>query len=403
MLPLNASIHGRSPIKSRDNIRVNLVTYPMIKFTYDCIPHPNGRDESALTEESQPCWSSLPAEMKRKKKGKSWSTVEAHFWQNHFTIKAHLRWKHTRCGIPTTITTTTKIISIMNDQIGSPFRRIPPTEAHELDGQFRWPIPTYSDDRVGCHRIPYRQRRSYTSIPRYNSQSSFVPADTRTPNFIYPDRRSRDCQLSMISFDLGQESTVGQESTLGQESILGQVSTLGEVSTLGQLSTLHSLCLTHPEFLLIQLVSAEHLRSMALCLKDRLANAFLKYILLQLVTFRCGWTVLRSQVGGCMARMNLHGKGTIILSVLVWASTRSNEPGLGKEQFRRQISSVLCSRNYILSKVLKADPIRNLQLEHNAVRTEEFPRYYIPGAVQIRRPILQAGRHGSRPLTGSLH
>ena len=195
----------------------------------------------------------------------------------------------------------------------------------------------------------------------------------------------------MISFDLGQQSTLGQESTLRQE------------STLAQVSTLHSLCLMHPEFSLMQLVSAEHLRSMALCLKDRLANALLKYILLQLLTSRCGWTVPRSQVGGWMARMNLRGRGTIILSVLVWASTRSNEPGMGKEQFRRQISSVLCSRNYIVSKVLKADPIRNLQLEHNAVSTEEFPRYYILGAPQISRPILQAGRHGTRPLTGSLH
>jgi hypothetical protein len=41
-----------------------------------------------------------------------------------------------------------------------------------------------------------------------------------------------------------------------------------------------------------------------------------------------------------------------------------------------QISTVLCSRNYILSKVLNADPIRTLQLEHNAVKTEGFPRYY---------------------------
>jgi len=49
---------------------------------------------------------------------------------------------------------------------------------------------------------------------------------------------------------------------------------------------------------------------------------------------------------------------------------------MGMEQLRRQISLVLCSRNYILSKVLKADPICTLQLEHNAVRTEEFPRYY---------------------------
>jgi len=148
-------------------------------------------------------------------------------------------------------------------------------------------------------------------------------------------------------------------------------------------STLQSLCLTHPEFVLMQLVSAEHLKSMALCLKDHLANAFLRYILLQLVTSRCGWTVLRSQVGGWMARMNLRGRGTIILSVLVWASTRSNEPGMGKEQFQRQISSVFCSRNYILPKVLKADPICNLQLKHNAVRTEQYPRYYIPGAPQI--------------------
>jgi len=47
-----------------------------------------------------------------------------------------------------------------------------------------------------------------------------------------------------------------------------------------------------------------------------------------------------------------------------------------KEQFRRQISLLHCSRNYIVSQVLKADPIRTLQLEHNAVRTDEFLRYY---------------------------
>jgi len=128
--------------------------------------------------------------------------------ENHFTIEVHLRWKHTRCGRPTTITTTTKIISIMNDQIWSPVRRIPPTEANELDAQFWWPIPTYSDDWVGWHRIPYRQRPSCSSIPRYNSQSSFVRPDSKTPNFIYPDRWARDRQLTMISLDLRQESTL---------------------------------------------------------------------------------------------------------------------------------------------------------------------------------------------------
>jgi len=115
---------------------------------------------------------------------------------------------------------------------------------------------------------------------------------------------------------------------------------------------------------------------MAICLKDRLANAFLIYRLLQLVTSRCGWTFLWSQVGGWMAPMNLHGRQMNILSVVLWASTRSNELGMGMEQHRRQISSVLYSRNSILSKVLKADPICTLQFEHNVVRTEEFQRYY---------------------------
>jgi len=41
-----------------------------------------------------------------------------------------------------------------------------------------------------------------------------------------------------------------------------------------------------------------------------------------------------------------------------------------------QISSVLISQNYILSKVLSADPIHALQLEHNRARTDEFLRYY---------------------------
>jgi len=61
-------------MKSSDDIRVNFITYATTKFTYDSIPHANGRDESALTEESQPSRSSLPAEkkrMKKTKKGKS--------------------------------------------------------------------------------------------------------------------------------------------------------------------------------------------------------------------------------------------------------------------------------------------------------------------------------------------
>jgi hypothetical protein len=33
----------------------------MMKFTYNCIPKDNGRDQRALTEESQPSQSSLPA------------------------------------------------------------------------------------------------------------------------------------------------------------------------------------------------------------------------------------------------------------------------------------------------------------------------------------------------------
>jgi len=195
------------------------------------------------------------------------------------------------------------------------------------------------------------EAKLYPILP-CNSESCFVPADTRTPNFIYLDRRSRDRQLSLIAFDLGQVSTLGQESTL------------------------HSLCLMHPEFLLIQLVSAGHLKSMVLCLKDCLPNAFLIYILLQLVKFRCRGTDPGFPVGGRMARMNLRGRGTIILSVLLWASTRSQKHGMGKEHLQTQISLVLCSRNFILSKVLKADPIRTLQLERNVVRTEEFPRYY---------------------------
>jgi len=64
------------------------------------------------------------------------------------------------------------------------------------------------------------------------------------------------------------------------------------------------------------------------------------------------------------------------MSVLLRASTLSQKPGMGKEQLRRQISLVLCIWNYSESKVLKADPIRTLQLERNAARTEEFLRYY---------------------------
>ena len=148
------------------------------------------------------------------------------------------------------------------------------------------------------------------------------------------------------------------------------------VSNLGQKSTLHSFCVTLPEFVSIQLVSDEHLGSMALCLKNRLANVFLIYILLQLVTSRCEWTVLRSQVGGWMVRMNLRGRGTMIFSVLMQASTGSKISGMRMEQIRRQISLVLCSRNYILFKVLKADPMCTLQWENNTVRSENLLRYY---------------------------
>jgi hypothetical protein len=70
MLPLNSSIDGGSPIKSRDNIRLNLVTYSTTEFTYDCIPPATGRDESSLMEESRPSPSSLLAETKRRKKRK---------------------------------------------------------------------------------------------------------------------------------------------------------------------------------------------------------------------------------------------------------------------------------------------------------------------------------------------
>ena len=185
----------------------------------------------------------------------------------------------------------------------SPLRQIPPTEEHPFDGQFRWPIPTYSDDRVSraVNRTLYRHTRGRR-------------------RFIFIDKRSRDHQPSTISLDLGQEAT------------------------------LHCLRLTHPELLSIQLVLTEHLRSMAWWLKDCLANGFLIYILLQLITSRSGWTVLRSAVGGWMARMNLHGRGTINLSVLMGASTRSKEAGMAKEQLRRQILLVLCCRNYISSK-----------------------------------------------------
>ena len=63
---LNVSIHGGSPKKSRDHIQVNSVTYPMIKFNYDYIPHANPTDKSARTVESQPSRSSLLVEKKGK-------------------------------------------------------------------------------------------------------------------------------------------------------------------------------------------------------------------------------------------------------------------------------------------------------------------------------------------------
>jgi len=47
--PLNASSHARSPTKSTHDIGVNLVTDSTIKFTYDCVPHANRRDERART------------------------------------------------------------------------------------------------------------------------------------------------------------------------------------------------------------------------------------------------------------------------------------------------------------------------------------------------------------------
>jgi hypothetical protein len=153
--------------------------------------------------------------------------------------------------------------------------------------------------------------RSDTSNQQDNCQSSFVPVDTRMLNFIYQVRRWRGQQMSMISVNMEKENTVRQVSTRGQKSSLGHV------------STLHRLCFTHPEWLLTNLVLEEELRSMALCLNNCLANQFLICILLQLVTSHGWWTVLKPQVEGWMARMNLHGRGTFILSVLLGASTRS--------------------------------------------------------------------------------
>jgi len=234
----------------------------------------NRWDESSLTEESQPGWSSLPARRREEPAQLKLLTYGREEDEGKKKGKMHLRWIYAQCGSPT---------KVMN----TGYRSTP----------IRWWIPMTISDRFGWRswmtpNTPSAEPKLYPILP-CKRQSCFVPGDTRTPHFIYPDRRSHDRHLSMISFDLGQVSTLGQESTL------------------------HSLFLTHTEISSIQLVSAEHLRSMALCLKDRLANAFLIYILLQLVTSRCWWTVVRPQVGGWMARMNLRGWGTLILSVLL--------------------------------------------------------------------------------------
>jgi len=82
-LHLNAPIHSRSPTKSQKDIQVNSVRKSAMKFTYNCIRHPNGRDQSTLAEKTQPNRPSLPAEKRKKGRTRRWcqSTIEDHFCQ----------------------------------------------------------------------------------------------------------------------------------------------------------------------------------------------------------------------------------------------------------------------------------------------------------------------------------
>jgi len=106
-------------MKSRDNIGVDFVTYSTTKFTYDYIPQTNRRDESALTEESQPSRSSLPAEKKSRKKMKKGKTYTMQktdynydYYEDHLhcersdraTLSTHTAYRSTRIRWSTPMT-----------------------------------------------------------------------------------------------------------------------------------------------------------------------------------------------------------------------------------------------------------------------------------------------------------
>jgi len=102
MFPLNASIHGWSPTKSEDNIRVNLLHFlPSSSLTIAFLT-PTEETRAHLRRRASPV-EALLRQRRRKDKGKK-------------KEKTHPPWKHTRCGRPTTIMNPTKSTSIMNDR-----------------------------------------------------------------------------------------------------------------------------------------------------------------------------------------------------------------------------------------------------------------------------------------------
>jgi hypothetical protein len=167
------------------------------------------------------------------------------------------------------------------------------------------------------------------------------PSDTTVNRSLY--RQIRERQISEIQ-------TGGRE--IGNRA--WSYSTSQYESTIRQGCTFHSLCLTHVKFIPIQLIFAVHLRSMRLCLENRLAKVFLWYFCNISYLVVNGKSVGSQLERGLDSPEDITGEG---------ASTRC----------RSQLYSAVGITFY--QTVQNANPICNQQLENTSVRTEESPRY----------------------------
>jgi len=210
----NESIQDWSPNDSRDDIRVNLLTYFTIKFNYDYIPHAYWTDEVALTVESQPSWSWLLVEMM----GKTLYGAESRGRQ-----------------------TVTPEISCNCKYYWAPLHDESPISCHHLD-KYRlqkntnWMVNSADQFRpirmTGSGDTKYLISWGEVKPPSHSTAVNWTLYRhiRERQKLIFIAKPSPDRHPSTISIDLGEESTLVQESTLGPE------------------STLHSLWLTHREF-----------------------------------------------------------------------------------------------------------------------------------------------------------